>query len=193
MLHAIVVGLLLSVAQAGAPAAAAPPGVASADERARWRTALAWPDDCESQHQSAVKLLELNDGRVRVFDLGGRRSLVEVGCARGAYQDSLLYYLYDESRTPPQVTRLALPSYEAVDDEWEPTELTEATGAASFDTARKLLTLRTLARGLGDCGSIARYRVQGTKLVLVDFRGRGCDGEPENAPPAEKWPRVFPK
>lgn len=183
--------VLLSLAQPAAAVSAAKP--ASPDDRARWRAVLNWSEECEADHQSAVKLLELHDGRVRVFDLGGRRSLVEVGCARGAYQDTFVYYLHDESRTPAQVTLLALPSYEAIDDEWEPRELAQAAGETSFDPARKTLTVFTRARGLGDCGGIARYRVQGARLVLLDFRGRPCDGDPESAPPPEKWPRLFPK
>jgi hypothetical protein len=186
----LALALALALAPTTAPVPAAP---STPEDRARWRGVLRWSDECEADHQSVVKLLELNDGRVRVFDLGGRRSLVEVGCARGAYQDSLLYYLHDESRAPAHSTRLSLPSYEAVDDEWEPRELEETAGETSFDPARKTLTVLTRARGLADCGGVARYRVQGAKLALVEFRGRPCDGDPEIAPPPAKWPRVFPK
>lgn len=185
LLLTALVALALAVAPTPSPSATLP------EERARWRALLQWPDACEADHASAVRILELTDGRVRAFDLGARRTLVEVGCAHGAYQDTLLYYLHDAARTPPKTTRLSLPGYEAVDDEWEPRELTDAAGEASFDAARRTLTLFTRARGLGDCGSVARYRVQGDKLALVDFRGRACDGEPEAAPPPDKWPRVF--
>lgn len=174
------------------PASPAPAG-ATPEERAAWRARLLWPVACESAHAQAVKILELRDGRLRAFPLDGRRTLVEVACARGSYQDSLLYYLWDETRQPAEASALRVPTLEAVDDEWLARESLETAGASRFDAARRTLVLTTLARGLGDCGSIARYRVQGFKLVLEELRGRGCDGDPESAPAPDKWPRVFPK
>ncbi len=181
--------LFLALALAAPP----PTPVTAPEERARWRARLNWPASCEAEHELAVKILELADGRVRVYPLEARRSLVEVGCARGAYQDSLLYYLWDETREPPLATALRLPTLEPFDDEWLPRESLTAAGTARFDSPRRVLILTTLARGLGDCGTLARYRVQGARLVLDELRGRACDGDPEQAPPPERWPRVFPK
>ena len=169
------------------------PVPASVEERAAWRARLAWPEECEREHALALKILELADGRVRVFPLEAGRSLVEVGCARGAYQDGLLFYLWDETRRPPSAVALKVPTWEALDDEWEPVERVEAAGESTWDARQRTLALFTRARGLGDCGTLARYRVQGSKLVLLELRGRPCDGDPESAPPPARWPRVFPK
>ncbi len=185
--------LVLSLALVVAPVPSPSPAPLAPEERARWRSRLRWPDACEAEHARAVKILELHDARLRVFPLGARRVLVEVACARGSYQDSLLYYLWDETREPALASALRVPTLEPVDDEWEPREPSEAAGTSRFDASRHVLSLTTLARGLGDCGTVARYRVQGAKLVLQELRGRGCDGDPEKAPLADKWPRVFPK
>jgi hypothetical protein len=166
---------------------------ATLDDRARWRARLRWPDACEAEHVLAAKILESADGRVRAFPLEPGRTLVEVACARGAYQDSLRYYLWDETRAPGEATALSVPTLEPLDDEWEPVERLEAAGESSFDARQRTLTLLTRARGLGDCGSQARYRVQARKLVLLELRGRPCDDGPESAPPPSRWPRVFPK
>ncbi len=182
-----------------APVAPVPtPGAPfAAGERARWRERLSWPPECETAHAAALRLLELDDARLRVLALDGRRSLVVVACESGAYQDTLLFYLWDESRAEARSTRLRLPSY-APDDEqdeggWKPVELEQGHGEAQLDAARRTLVLLTRARGLGDCGTRAEYRVQGARLALVELRGRACDGDPEQAPPPEKWPRVYPK
>lgn len=164
--------------------------------RAALRAVLQWPQECEDEHQAAVRLLEIEDeGRVRFLDLGQKRALVEVACARAAYQDSYRYFLLDESPTPPAGAALSLPSRELdEDDQWQPAELPEIAGDPSFDKKRRTLTVFARARGLGDCGLRGTWRVdlKEKRLVLVELLGRECDGEPEQAPPVERWPRLVP-
>jgi hypothetical protein len=164
-------------------------------DRAALQAVLQWPQDCEQEHQTAVRALELDDARVRFFDLGGHLYLTEVGCTRGAYQDAHRYFLLDESTTPARARTFTLPTYAPDENEhWQPAELDEIAGEATFDAKRKLLTVSTRARGLGDCGTRGVYRVdpKAGKLVLVELFGRTCDGDPDKAPPPDQWPRVFP-
>lgn len=185
--------LLLSIALLAVPTPAASP--LPAEERTRLRAILQWPEECENEHQAVVEELELSEGRVRSFELVPGRRLVEVGCGRGAYQETLRYFLLDESATQPRGQALALPAYELADDDrWAPQDWQEVAGEADFDQKRKTLTVFSRARGLGDCGQRGTWRFDATaqKLVIVDFRARACDDEPEKAGPADKWPRVFP-
>lgn len=186
-------GLLLSIVLLAGPVPSASP--LPAEERVRLRAVLQWPQECEDEHEAVVRLLELSEGRVRTFELVPGRRLVEVGCARGAYQETLRYFLLDESATPPRGQALALPAYELDDDDrWAPQDWQEVAGEADFDQKRKTLTVFSRARGLGDCGQRGTWRfdAKSQKLALVEFRARACDDEPEKAGPSDKWPRVFP-
>ncbi len=165
------------------------------EDRERLRAVLQWPQECEDEHQAVARLLELTDARVRFFELVPGKQLVEVGCARGAYQESLRYFLLDETVAPPQGQALALPAYELDDeDQWAPQDWQELAGEADFDAQRRTLTVFSRARGLGDCGQrgVWRFDAKIAKLVLVEFRARACDDEPDKAGPPEKWPRLFP-
>lgn len=182
-------GAASTVRPPAAPTPAASPVVASADERARWRALLGWPERCEAEHAAALKALGLVDGRVQVHDLGSGRRLVVVGCALGAYQSSARYYWVDESLHPTRALPLKVTTWELDEDEaWRPREVDELAGAASFDARGSLLTILTRARGLGDCGLRVRYRMQKERLAVFEARGRACDGDPEQAAPPERWP-----
>ena len=174
------------------------PQPSSAEERARLAKILQWPAACEADHQADADPEGPDDGRVRLFELQERRYLVQVGCARGAYQDALRFYLFEDDVSAPRGTALVLASYDlAVDDDdqpiWTPVEREEAAGVASYDATSGTLRLLTLYRGLGDCGHLASYILKGKRLELRELRGRDCDGDPEKAPPPESWPRVFPE
>jgi Protein of unknown function (DUF1176) len=165
-------------------------------DRAGLQAILKWPQECEQDHHAAVRALELPDARVRFFDLGGRRYLIEVGCARAAYQEVYRYFLLDESGPSVRARAFKLPTFTPdASGQWQSAELEEIAGETSFDVKRKLLTVMTRARGLGDCGTRALYSVdlKAGRLVLTDLWGRDCDGEPDKAPPPDQWPRVFPR
>lgn len=60
-------------------------------------------------------------------------------------------------------------------------------GARTFDTL-------ALARALGDCGLLSRYRLgTGAAATLVEARSRDCDERATTAPPPETWPVAFPR
>jgi hypothetical protein len=165
---------------------------ATQEDRARLAPVLLWPPECEADHQAALAALESAAGRLQFFELGKMRYVVAVGCARGAYQDVLRLFLYDESASPAKAAALTVPTYVANADAWELEELEEVGGDVTFDARAKALTIFSRARGFGDCGFQARYTLKDDRLVTVDFRARECDGDPEKAPPPAKWPRVTP-
>lgn len=47
-----------------------------------------------------------------------------------------------------------------------------------------------LYRGLGDCGLLQRWEIDGQRLVLVEAREQPCDGDAPG--PVTQWPRVHP-
>ncbi|MGB3202646.1 MAG: DUF1176 domain-containing protein, partial [Nodosilinea sp.] len=96
------------------------------------------------------------------------RALVELQCARAAYQSVYAYVAVQ-----PDGTLRSLPLEVFYPDESGQFERTsEATvgGLASFESESNLLTVFSKARGLGDCGSLAEYRWTGTELELATFR-----------------------
>ncbi|CAN5895746.1 hypothetical protein BH23GEM7_BH23GEM7_12670 [soil metagenome] len=154
------------------------------EDRAAWYQLLAWPEECE---RSFVPTNEA-DGGLTFYPLAEGRSLVEVVCLVAAYQRSHLYLMYDERTTPPQARLLRFPTYVLQPGQsWAPHQSAELTGIPEFDAAGDELTVLTRFRGVGDCGSVARYGFEGGQPVLLDFRGKvECDGR------AEGWERIGP-
>lgn len=64
-----------------------------------------------------------------------------------------------------------------------------------FDPVKKQMTAFYKGRGLGDCGTFMRWRLEtgnGARFVLVEQREKDdCDGD--NAGGQEKWPTVWPR
>jgi hypothetical protein len=158
-------------------------------DRAAWRKALNWPNDCEEAYESTAG----NDqAGLRFFELAPRQYLAEVRCAFGAYQREYRYMFYDESQTPPTAQLLTFKNYIAGDDSFEslePEETTEMWGEARFDPKTRELTILNVFRGPGDCGSWARYGFEQGRPQLLEFRAKtACDGKPAGDP--RKWRKV---
>ncbi len=151
--------------------------------RAAWREVLQWPAECEESFQPATE----DYGGLTFYPLATGESLVEVVCMVGAYQLSQVYLHYRET-PPPAAHLLSFPLYFPDEQgEWQREEATELTGLPEFDPDSHELTLLTKYRGVGDCGSLARYRFEDGTPHLVEFRGKAaCDGS------AEEWPRIGP-
>lgn len=130
-------------------------------------------------------LVELHEGRPdacdpfdmlraspAAYDLGEGRTLFLVPCTEGAY--NYLSSAYVASEWGYELLHFAV--YElnggwvSEDGVWN----------ASFDPATGTLETMMLGRGIGDCGTSARYVWQGTRFVLVRAAAKpDCDGEGE--------------
>lgn len=127
-------------------------------------------------------------GTYTVYDIGPGEAVVDIACDLGVYQGPhVLVHI--------QQRRVALLNGLGVGMEGEPYGPPSAVyttpyfegGPRSFATFEK-------ARGSGDCGMLARYRIAAFgEADLVEARARECDGRPEDAPPAEAWPVVYPR
>jgi hypothetical protein len=77
---------------------------ASPDNRTAWHGMLRWPEDREGRHAST----DPNAAGITLHGLVPGRWLVEGVCALGAYRGSRVFYVWDETISPP--SRGACPS-----------------------------------------------------------------------------------
>ncbi|MGB3310911.1 MAG: DUF1176 domain-containing protein [Nodosilinea sp.] len=120
----------------------------------------------------------------------GDRALVELQCARAAYQSVYAYVAVQPDGTlQPLTLDLFYPNESG---QFERTSEATVGGLATFDPEQGLLTVFSKARGLGDCGSLAEYRWAEGVLELATFRYQGCSDSPgEFVDPAD-YPQVYP-
>ncbi|MBV8830324.1 MAG: DUF1176 domain-containing protein [Acidobacteriaceae bacterium] len=155
-------------------------------DRAAWRKALGWSDECEQEFQAGPS----GQRGVQFYDLGGSRTLAEVACSFGAYQGSEQYYLISGNERSHRVQALQMPTYEATGADGKTLvrkDETEITGLPEFNRSTKTLSILNRYRGPGDCGSYATYAFERDRAVLKEFRAKlDCDGTGAEHP--EKWP-----
>lgn len=118
-------------------------------------------------------------------------SLVIVRCAMAAYQGSYEFYLYTKTGRNVQVQPLFLTEFEAdAAGQVVKRESRTIAGLPTYSASRRTLTILSKFRGVGDCGSFSRYRLEGNRLTLQEYRLKSqCDGK--YVEPA-KYPRVYP-
>jgi hypothetical protein len=185
----------------GPPASAAP--VASRlpkqsltrSDRAAWQALLRWPDDCDEAFRQShagddagLEFHQLSDG---VFLLG-------VVCAAGSYQPSTIFLRVDDRKSPPTAVGLTFDSYESADGaSLMRTQVTELWGDAAFLAPTRELTLLSVSRQSGDCGTWARYALTEATPRLLEFRARlpcparpGDHVAPEPGKPPPGWKTV---
>ena len=67
---------------------------------------------------------------------------------------------------------------------------TELAGGGEFNSRTKELEIITLGRGLGDCGSLVRYRFVEKRPVPIEARMMSCSGRGRRTTNPYRWPRV---
>jgi len=184
--------LVFFVPLASAPSGAAPLPLplAKADltlaDRAAFRRALGWSDECESAFDAA----DSGYGGIEVDTLAPGRYLIGVVCTRGAYQGYRLYYFYDDKRQPPAARALTFETRESPDERsLVRTTTRELWGLPTFDRRTRQLRVLNKFRGPGDCGTLATYRFVEGVPELAELRAKlACDGKGAAEP--EQWPLV---
>jgi len=99
--------------------------------------------------------------------------LVEVACARGAYQGSQIYYYVDEDPRarriePIRFRTFEVPGADAADIVAR--EDIELWGSPEFRAKTAELVVFNKFRGLGDCGSLSIYKLDGARARLQSFK-----------------------
>ncbi len=174
----------LALVLTGAAASASLPGVSTAHDRAAWRAILHWPTSCEQGWKATAS----PGAGMQLMKANGNLKLVAIECYPGAYQGDALLYLASPARKP--VGPLKLQVYE--DPGNGHVRLTTATtilGVLDFARATGTLTVLDKFRGLGDCGVFSTYRLEGSRLVLIEARAKtACNGKPPFSP--ERWRKL---
>jgi hypothetical protein len=167
------------------PLPVAKPNLTLAD-RAIFRRALGWSDDCEQGFDAA----DSGYAGIEVDTLAPGRYLVGVVCARGAYQGYRIYYDYDETRQPPAARPLVFETRESPDERsLVRTATRELWGLPTFDRQTRQLRVLNKFRGPGDCGILATYKFFAGVTELTELRAKpACDGKGAEEP--ERWPLV---
>jgi hypothetical protein len=181
-----IASFLIAVGLAGTAAAGdpLPKRNITPEGRQAWRQVLKWSQDCEEGFESP----DGKFGGVRFYRIAPRVFLAEVACARGAYQGSQSYFIWDETAETPVARPIEFVAYEAPNDKLEKTSTTELWGAARFNVNTRLLVVENRFRGPGDCGTRSVYRISPEGALLTELRAKvACDGR--NANP-RLWPRV---
>jgi hypothetical protein len=184
-----------ATAPASAEAAAAPPAspLTRAD-RTAWRARLHWPDDCEG----AFEATDVGGGSgLEIHALADGSTLVQIRCAAGAYQPSQLVMRTIDAR-PSVASILTFTTWESADGEsLEQTESEEVWGELTYLPEAQELTLLTLSRQTGDCGTWAEYRLaDGNPKLEALYARMPCPAEPGEAvnpgpgKPPKGWKRI---
>ncbi|MGH8615958.1 MAG: DUF1176 domain-containing protein [Gammaproteobacteria bacterium] len=152
--------------------------------RQSWRAVLDWPDSCEQ----GFDRFDPGWNGVQLYTLR-TTFLVEVTCTRGAYQGSQIYYHVDQDPRarriqPIRFRTFEVPSADAADVIAR--EDIELWGSPEFRAETGELVVFNKFRGLGDCGSLSTYKLDGARARLQSFKLKAhCDGEGANKP--ESW------
>ncbi len=164
-------------------------------DRLRWFERLHWPNACEDDF-SQTHLTD--DGGLDFHTLPEGLSLVVVRCALGAYQPTSVVLRLDERPSTPKATLLEFPTFESLDGKTLASARTaELVGEVTVLDARSVLTVLSLARQLGDCGTWARYEFKDGSPVLNAFAERvscpdaaGARANPKSGEPPDGWKPV---
>src|ERR1041385_1955608 len=78
------------------------------EDRAKWRKALNWSDECEKLFDT----MDHTQSGLTFWNLGNNKYLVEVECALLAYQPVQLYFYYDKSTLASVSHQLTFSTYD---------------------------------------------------------------------------------
>jgi len=124
----------------------------------------------------------------RAYKVDNQTYFVMVQCFLAAYQGNYEFFLYSPKASSNVTKPLTVTQFtQNQSGQVEKVESTNVGGLPTFDQQQRILNLRTKFRGAGDCGSIARYRLDRDALKLLDFRAKfACDGK------TTPYTRIFP-
>jgi hypothetical protein len=166
-------------------------------DRARWLARLHWPRDCEGAYTQTHLT---DDGGLDFQEVEPGLSIVVVRCALGAYQPSQVVLQIDARLAPEAVTVFDFASFESSDGKsLTPVRVAELTGEITLLGGGRTLTVLSLARQIGDCGTWARYRLgEGAPRLEVFAERVACPevpgerADPEPGMPPVGWKRITP-
>jgi hypothetical protein len=139
----------------------------------------------EAAFKTAECSAELKDEeRTDVEDLAGLLKLVEIPCWRAAYQGGSIFFVVNPA-IPEKARFLRFQVWDAKGPTW-----TYSLTDPDYDPKSKKLMSFHKGRGVGDCGSIGRWKWVNGNFVLAGYWFKEkCDGTPFDDD--KRW-RVYP-
>jgi len=127
-------------------------------------------------------------GYMNLEPLGPDEYLLRVHCEHASYNPSFVYVHIDGT----QAAVVQAPAfYDGAVQEPTPLFL----GYETLDVARRRFSIYTRGTGMGDCGSLDTFELEGVgePATLIEARYRACGGEPpEHIPDPREYPVVYP-
>lgn len=172
------------------------PGAAlTVNDRAMWRSALAWPDECEGAFEASRAS---NDAGLAFYRLPGDLTLVQIFCAQGAYQPTQVFVAIDDREGNRRTSLLRFDRPESIDGVTIQTQRhVELSGDVHVSPASSEMTVVAFSRQTRDCGIWSRYRLRAAGPELAGIRARlpcpdmpadPVDPDPSDPPP--EWETV---
>lgn len=118
----------------------------------------------------------------KVYKLENQQYFVILQCFPAAYQGSFEFLMVDQqSAVKKPVTKLKVTEFTKNEaGKVQKVESSSIGGLPTYDPKQRVLAINSKYRGLGDCGSQAKYKVQNTGLKLLEFKAKfTCDGKLE--------------
>ncbi len=117
-----------------------------------------------------------------VYKLENQQYFVVLQCFLAAYQGNYEFLIVNQQPAAKKpVTKLTVTEFrENQAGKVQKMESASIGGLPTYDPKTRMLVINSKYRGLGDCGSQAKYKVQGTGLNLLEFKAKlACDGKLE--------------
>lgn len=117
-----------------------------------------------------------------VYKLENQKYFVVLQCFLAAYQGNYEFLIVNQkSAAKKPVTKLTVTEFrENQAGKVEKVESSSIGGLPIYDPKQRVLVINSKYRGLGDCRSQAKYKVQNTGLKLLEFKAKfACDGKLE--------------
>ncbi len=126
----------------------------------------------------------LSKDSANIYSLNNQQYLIEIICFLGAYQSNYQYLFFDQN-----LGKIEVINFDTFDNSTDNLKLIKTNtlnGMTDFELTNQTLILITKSRGMGDCGSFARYKWTNNQFELKEYRyKKDCDEvyiSPENYP-----------
>ena len=138
----------------------------------KWKQALQWDRHCDYVAE------------VEVVDITNTLQVVTVQCVPGAYQPMYYVYAFDKTSKNHRQLQIAKADSKKTQEVW---------GHIEVDSTAAELSVLSLSRGIGDCGTFSLFKIDNPDAAqafeLIERRQRSCSALPNK--PIEELPQEW--
>ena len=143
-------------------------------DRLRWKRIIGWSNICDKDYEPR----QVHRSGMQFWEIGHCIYLVEISCWCGAYNCSYNYFIFNNSQENAAFLPLSFITYQKSGSSYCALSTIELMGQSEYSVEEKVLTVRGLYRGLGDCREEATYKVHEDHAELISFKVKEeCDGK----------------